>query len=525
MKTGFRQCMAWLHTWSGLLLGWLLFAIFLTGTAAYFREEIDYWMQPELHVSVPGDRMLELALERLRTVAPTAETWSISLPDERSRTIGLSWREPGQSGGRRRGPSETLDAGTGETLHPRQTAGGNFLYRFHFELHGLPRGWARLIVGIATLAMFVAILSGVVTHKKIFADFFTFRPGKGQRSWLDAHAATAVLALPYHLMITYSGLLLFMATLIPWNVPERGGRTHRADPPTAAAEPASRDAGHRMNAGQLASMTLDAERRWGLSVGQITISRPDRVGTTVEMAPIRNSRLSAHSGSGRAGVERLRYEGASGRLERASDGPPVSGAQATVNALGSLHRARFAAPGLRWLFFLSGVAGTAMVGTGLVLWTVKRTRRDAPSWGGKLVLVLNVAGVAGLICAVTGFFWANRLIPASLPGRADGEITVFFAVWAISVLHAVLRPIKRAWIEQFGLAGLMLATLPLLDVATSSQSLAASIASGDGMRLGFDLVVLGLGAGLGLAAWHIARRPVVVPREHRVGEWSERRAV
>ena len=35
MKEGFRQAMAWLHTWAGLTFGWLLFAIFLTGTLAY----------------------------------------------------------------------------------------------------------------------------------------------------------------------------------------------------------------------------------------------------------------------------------------------------------------------------------------------------------------------------------------------------------------------------------------------------------------------------------------------------------
>ena len=28
MKNGFRQSMAWLHTWSGLLVGWVLFLVF-----------------------------------------------------------------------------------------------------------------------------------------------------------------------------------------------------------------------------------------------------------------------------------------------------------------------------------------------------------------------------------------------------------------------------------------------------------------------------------------------------------------
>lgn len=36
---GFRQANAWLHTWVGLLLGWLLYAVFLTGTLSFFRKK------------------------------------------------------------------------------------------------------------------------------------------------------------------------------------------------------------------------------------------------------------------------------------------------------------------------------------------------------------------------------------------------------------------------------------------------------------------------------------------------------
>lgn len=34
---------------SGLLFGWLLFAVFLTGTLTVFDIKITAWMQPELH--------------------------------------------------------------------------------------------------------------------------------------------------------------------------------------------------------------------------------------------------------------------------------------------------------------------------------------------------------------------------------------------------------------------------------------------------------------------------------------------
>jgi uncharacterized iron-regulated membrane protein len=47
-KQGLRQSMAWLHTWVGLLPGWVLYVIFVFGTAAFFQHEIDGWMRPEL---------------------------------------------------------------------------------------------------------------------------------------------------------------------------------------------------------------------------------------------------------------------------------------------------------------------------------------------------------------------------------------------------------------------------------------------------------------------------------------------
>ena len=42
-----------------------------------------------------------------------------------------------------------------------------------------------------------------------------------------------------------------------------------------------------------------------------------------------------------------------------------------------LHLGRFAEPLLRWLFFLSGIAGCLMVASGLVLWAVKQRQKVA----------------------------------------------------------------------------------------------------------------------------------------------------
>lgn len=76
----------------------------------------------------------------------------------------LNIRQAGEE--RRRGGEIYLDTQTGQEIKARETRGGAFLYRFHFELYGMPRIWGRWIVGIATLLMFVAIISGIITHKR-----------------------------------------------------------------------------------------------------------------------------------------------------------------------------------------------------------------------------------------------------------------------------------------------------------------------------------------------------------------------
>ncbi len=41
MEPTFRASMGWLHTWAGVVLGGLLFAIFWMGTLSVFDREID----------------------------------------------------------------------------------------------------------------------------------------------------------------------------------------------------------------------------------------------------------------------------------------------------------------------------------------------------------------------------------------------------------------------------------------------------------------------------------------------------
>ncbi|QLH13211.1 PepSY domain-containing protein [Paracoccus pantotrophus] len=211
-------------------------AIFLTGTIACFRVEMRCWMCPERLGPAVGADPVGRALDRLAEVAPAGGK---PVPDQRSPAPVLSWAKPGAQAWRRGGKAMATDAATGAPLSPRQTAGGELLYRFHFELCGLPRNMARWILGIATMAMFVAIISGVIAHKKSLKAFFTFRPGKGQRSRQGMHNMATALTLPYHVVIAFSGPVLFAARLTPLVVerPAPRGPAPAALPPRALSPP------------------------------------------------------------------------------------------------------------------------------------------------------------------------------------------------------------------------------------------------------------------------------------------------
>jgi uncharacterized iron-regulated membrane protein len=47
MFQNFRLSMAWLHTWFGLVLGYVLMVAFFFGALSVFDREIDRWAIPE----------------------------------------------------------------------------------------------------------------------------------------------------------------------------------------------------------------------------------------------------------------------------------------------------------------------------------------------------------------------------------------------------------------------------------------------------------------------------------------------
>lgn len=518
MKNGFRQSMSWVHTWGGLSVGWILFFVFLTGTTGYFDTEIDRWMKPELPKDTATMAQSLIAAEtRLQQKAEGAERWFINPPTNRDNpNLRVFWQMPGENGKRGVTGNELLDSTTGDTLSGRATGGGQTLYRMHYALHYLPTDIAYWIVGICSMFMLMAIVTGVVIHKKIFKDFFTFRPQKGQRSWLDIHNLLSVTALPFHFMITYSGLIFFAFTYMPLIVAGSYGTGEDAQRTFFDELFAESDKVERANSpGNLASlsaMVAIAESHWGENqVRYLDIANPGDANARVSIGRQLNSPL-------RASPE-LVFNGVTGEL--LTDKAAATSAPRTVrDTFLGLHEGLFANTALRWLYFLSGLLGTAMIATGMILWTVKRRpvqlkKANGPDFGHRLVESLNLGTIVGLPIAIAAYFWANRLLPASFAARSDWEVHAMFLVFLVTLLYPLTRNIMRGWVDLLWLAAAAYGFLPIINAMTTNRHLANSLAQDDWLFAGVDLTFLTIGILFAVAAVKLQQRLQYSPQVSR----------
>jgi uncharacterized iron-regulated membrane protein len=514
MKEHFRQSMAWLHTWTGLLAGWVMFFVFVTGTATFFKDEITRWMQPELPLRVeqqfpPTAEIAKKALDFLAQQRGPADYWIINFPSD-GRRIGnkikhgaglcgyQSWLQVRWGAGRRR-IDQQLDPMTGEVVIPpetRATGGGGALEHLHSYLHYVNARTGLYIVGLFTMLMFIALVTGLIVHKRIFKDFFTFRSGKGTRSWLDAHHIFGLVALPFMVMIVYSGLALNLHGYMP--APEvviPNEEKPREFPPPVARPKVP-----------IAEIVAQAEAILGKGeIGSMGISRSG------EQLRIEVSRHWGTQYPFGTPETQLFFDGETGEQLHGVYTFGQAPAHKVLWYVAGLHYAWFAGANLRWLYFISGLVGCTLIATGLILWTTRRRAKHekesaAPPFGFRLVERLNIATIAGLPIGIAAYFWANRLLPFTMTERAEWEIHTLFFVWGWLGLYALLRPPKYAWTELFTLAAAAFALLPVLNVLTTDKHLLATITHGDWALAAVDLTFLAFGAAFGVIAWRLRRR-------------------
>jgi hypothetical protein len=158
---------------------------------------------------------------------------------------------------------------------------------------------------------------------------------------------------------------------------------------------------------------------------------------------------------------------------------------------------------LRWLYVFGGLAGCVCIATGFIFFVEKRKRQHAKvtSQGSRVVDALAVTTVTGMLIAAAGILIANRLLPDTLPSgwpaRGDLEQYLFWATWALALLHALVRsaPVAQArtnpaWREQCWAVAVMAVAAVLLNWITTGDHLGKTLVDGYWPVAGVDLFLL-----------------------------------
>lgn len=514
--------MNFLHTWAGITIGTLLFTVFWMGTLSVFDQEIDRWMQPETRMlnsdtSILTTTPIDLALIRLQKNTQGTDTLKsihIGLPRERQpfADVYAKFENSGRS-------QHRLDFTHGEIIPETLSYGGTgFIFPMHYRLFISGNDLGYFLVGFAAMAMIVLIISGVFIHRKIFADFFTFRPRKKLgRASLDLHNLTGVLALPFHFVISFSGLVIFAGwyASLPWLAASSFG-VDGAEKITKLYNEINEYTHYdRGAAGETAEMVsidklvLIANAAWTERYGNSV--KADSV--AIEHIGDLNAYVSVQRLFPKDKIEMdhdlMVFDAVTGAI--LYDRAFPSSVHRVASWLRGLHFIQFDHWVLRWLYFFGGLAGCVMIATGFVFWVAARRKEsvETTNFSIRLVESVGIGSVSGIIVATGALFVGNRLLTNSAVimelERPDIEVWSFFTVWFLTFVHAIFRR-SSAWSEQAMFISILSLSAVALNWLTTGDHLIATVHDGYWPVAGVDFVLLVSSFFSGLAALKLTIR-------------------
>ena len=480
-----------LHAWSGVVVGLVLYIMFLAGGLTLFHEELRVWEDP-LGQTLPGEKQEpERVLERALTVKGSTphDLWWYPPKHERGEPR-VSFEEAGTW------QRAWVDSKTGRLVPERERL-ADFTFSLHFLWHDLTGDWLYRVAGFLSLALLLALVTGVLIHvKDIVRQFHQFRTTKSRRVlWSDLHKVAGVMGLPFQLMYAYTGAFIVLAPMLSTTFagPLFNGDTRRAE---RALWGPNADAGAQPGA---PSKLLSLEAL----VARARLARPDVVPEYFHL--IHHGREHAlvevvgfDSGTPRARVD-LQFRARDG--EFLSDPRELGAGTSTRRWINGLHFAYFGGTTLRFLFLILTLGGAATIITGNLIWLARRTQSRA----NEALARLTVGVGAGTWVALGALFLASRLLPFDWAHRGAAEELTFLGALALCILWASLARDRAAlWWQQFALGAALFLPVPLLATRWSSAGL-----FGTGPRwapvVAVDLGLIGAALALGAGALVLRR--------------------
>lgn len=197
------------HSALGLAFAALIYLVCFSGSIAVLTQEFTRWEQPQgpvLHEVAP--QAVDAAVQATLARNPKAHDLLVRLPTADHPRLTVRGDDTG-------GQERTYVADqTGRLVGEARTPWTEFQVQLHTALH-LPRAWGGFVVGLTGVALLSSLISGVLSHPRVFKDAFALRWGGAKRlQEADLHNRISVWGLPFHLAVSLTGAFLGLTTII-----------------------------------------------------------------------------------------------------------------------------------------------------------------------------------------------------------------------------------------------------------------------------------------------------------------------
>ena len=490
------KLMVAVHGWSGILLGLVLYAVVLTGTAAVFADEIGTWSAGHISSTSAFERPIGQSIQALGNRTPSKYHEGVDLFEVGDHDLGAFFhRHEVEPDGElvSRGIFYTIGsdgrlidrkAGTGEEVFgPRNDdALSHFLVDTHVRLH-LPNPWGLLLTGILGLAMLVAAISGLLIHRHLFKDIFTLRRKANPVLFnRDRHSVAGTWSLPFAFILAFTGSFFsFFGTVgVPIVAMAAFGGDVQALNSSVFGNPGKPDP-RPVPTNGLDQITRDAIRRTGEIPTFVSIenfARADAKVTTFH-PPEKGDVLPIS----------LLYDGASGRFEqvkpRVGTTPSAGGTLAGI--MSPLHFGNFAGILSKAVWFGLGFAMCYVTLTGLRLWVVRRANETRSlGWLDRMVTIVGLGLPFALLCTAAAFFMttsSNRALFWTPAG-------FLIASAAVIIGGAFIKDRSKLGLLIEGGIGTLMLGLPFLRLAMGGPGWITAIQAGQPIIAAIDIALL-----------------------------------
>jgi uncharacterized iron-regulated membrane protein len=408
------------HSGLGLAFAAAIYLVCLSGSIAVFAQEFQRWERadaPRLESASP--QAVQAALEGAIARAGTAEHGYIQMPNRTIPHFVVSLDTP-------QGDRAWFADGEGRLTANAAYPWTDFITALHINLH-LPRTWGEFLVGLTGVALLSSLISGLLAHPRIFRDAFHLRLGGSRRlQEADLHNRLGVWAMPFHIVVSLTGALLGLTTLI---VGVLGFALFQGDvdkvydlfiasPPVDDPRPAP--------VIDLAPMFAQLETQApGGRVDLIQLEHPQEAGGAALFQVERAEGKIANTDS--YAFDR------SGRLYDASRAADNNLGEDILGAMGQVHFGWFGGGVIKIAYGLLGLGLTYLAASGVTIWLARRRDKRNPAPGWERVWAAVVWGQPAAL-AITA------LVAVVLGAGAAGAVLV--AVWLMATLGALAAAAK-----------------------------------------------------------------------------------